>query len=110
MQDENKIDFSVITPCGECCGGCKKKLDGTCGGCLESDGRVPEWAESGRCRVFACAREHGARFCGLCPEFPCEKLPEMIPWNPRITEHLRALAEQYRKQKNGGSLLWNKFD
>ncbi|MBP5167897.1 MAG: DUF3795 domain-containing protein, partial [Oscillospiraceae bacterium] len=64
-------DFTTLTACGECCTGCPKKLDGKCPGCIETDGRVPEWAESGRCKVHACTREHHVQFCGLCAEFPC---------------------------------------
>ena len=92
-------DFSTITACGECCTGCPKKLDGRCPGCIESDGCVPEWAESGRCKVHACAREHQAQFCGLCAEFACEKLPEMIPWNPGIIERMITLRDEYKNNK-----------
>lgn len=91
-------DFSTITACGECCAGCAKKLDGRCPGCIESDGRVPEWAESGRCRIHACVKEHHVRFCGLCAEFPCGKLPSLISWNPDAVEQLTALRDEYRKQ------------
>ena len=52
---------------------------------------------SGRCKVHACAREHGVQFCGLCAEFPCEKLPTMISWNPNIINHLLALRDEYNK-------------
>ena len=45
-------DFTLITACGECCTGCAKKADGRCPGCIESDGRVPEWAASG---ITACS-------------------------------------------------------
>lgn len=34
----SNIDFTVITACGECCVGCKKKENGMCKGCIESDG------------------------------------------------------------------------
>ena len=88
-------DFTTITACGECCVGCTKKQEGVCPGCIEADGRVPEWAESGRCRVHACAREHGVQFCGICKEFPCKKLPTMISWNANIIEHLTALRDEY---------------
>ena len=90
-------DFSTITACGECCVSCPKKLDGRCPGCIESDGRVPEWAASGRCKVHACTREHHVQFCGLCAEFPCEKLPALISWNPDIVEHMTALRNKYYK-------------
>ena len=94
-------DFSTITACGECCAECPKKLDGRCPGCIEADGRVPEWAGSGRCKVHACAKEHHAPFCGLCEAFPCEKLPSLISWNPGIIEHMAALRDEYRKVHRG---------
>ena len=96
-------DFTSITACGECCDNCSKKREGTCPGCIESDGRVPEWAESGRCRIHACAGDHGVQFCGLCEAFPCDDLPKMIPWNPDIIEHLTALRDEYRNA-NGADL------
>ena len=97
--EEQMTDFSAITACGECCGECPKKKDGRCPGCLEADGRVPEWAESGRCRIHACARDHQVQFCGLCPAFPCEKLPSLTSWNPDAAGHLSALRDEYKKRK-----------
>ena len=88
-------DFDTLTPCGECCTGCDKKLRGDCPGCLAAEGRVPEWKESGACRIFSCVREHNAPFCGACDRFPCEKLPGMMPWNENIIEHLAALRREY---------------
>ncbi|MCR5121282.1 MAG: DUF3795 domain-containing protein [Ruminococcus sp.] len=88
-------NFSTLTACGECCGGCSKKQNGACPGCIEAKGRVPEWAESGVCRVYACAEKHGARFCGLCEEFPCKDIEKMIPWNAGIIAHLTALRNEY---------------
>ena len=95
----SKTDFSKITACGECCGKCPKKQDGRCPGCIEADGRVPEWAESGRCRVHACAREHHVQFCGICEEFPCEKFTEMIPWNPGAREQMASLRDEYYRSQ-----------
>lgn len=41
------MDFTTITVCGECCieccVGCKKKEDGICRGCIESDGHCVEY-------------------------------------------------------------------
>ena len=85
-----------ITACGECCTGCKKRQQGLCPGCIEADGYVPEWAQSGRCRVHACARMHSVQFCGVCPEFPCKEIHEMIPWNTDIVEHLREMAKEFQ--------------
>lgn len=93
---ENRIDFSRITACGECCDKCKKKLEGICKGCIETDGYVPEWSDSGRCKVHACTRKHGVKFCGICEKFPCEELTTIIHWNPNIVEHFSNLARQYK--------------
>ena len=92
------IDFTTLTPCGECCTGCKKREGGLCEGCLDTDGHCKEWVDSGRCPMFACTREHGVSFCGLCECFPREDVAKKIPWNSGIVEHLRRLAELYRKQ------------
>ena len=71
---KNNIDFTTITACGECCVGCKKKEDGICQGCIESDGYCMEWTQSNGCPIHKCAREHKVQFCGLCEEFPCDWL------------------------------------
>ena len=97
-KDYQKIDFSKITACGENCTRCEKKLDGRCPGCIEADGYVPEWAESGRCKIHACTREHGVTICGLCEKFPCEKVPELMPWNKNVVNHLKYILEEYKKQ------------
>lgn len=95
----DRIDFSTVTACGECCVGCKKKAEGFCKGCIESDGNCKEWEESGGCPIHRCARAHGVQFCGICPEFPCEWLPKKIVWNPNIVEHLFSLAALYRGEE-----------
>ena len=88
-----QIDFSEITACGENCTKCDKMKSGACAGCIAADGCVPEWAESGRCPIHACCQSHQARFCGVCPEFPCSAIRQLIHWNPDVVEHLRELAE-----------------
>lgn len=93
-----RIDFSEITACGENCAGCEKRKSGVCAGCIAADGYVPEWAESGQCPIHACCRRHQVQFCGICPEFPCSALRELIHWNPDVVEHLQDLAENYRRQ------------
>lgn len=93
------MDFTTMTACGECCIGCLKKESGICPGCIEAEGKVPEWAESGICRIYACCRDHNTRYCFLCADFPCENLPKMISWNPNIVNHLSELRDEYRKQQ-----------
>lgn len=89
-------DFSTITACGEDCTGCKKRAGGFCSGCRETDGYCPEWAQTGRCPVHACTREHDTLFCGLCTAFPCAKLATLMPWKPDAETHLAELAKAYR--------------
>lgn len=92
------MDLSKVTACGESCEACGKKLRGLCPGCIEADGYVPEWKDSGRCRVHACARDHGARFCGVCREFPCKEMTALIYWKPDVEEHMRRLAQQIKEE------------
>jgi len=89
------IDFTKITPCGECCVGCQKKENGTCEGCIESDGNCKEWTRSNGCPIYKCAKNHNVQFCGLCCEFPCEWLPHKVTWNPDIIKHLSNLTRIY---------------
>lgn len=91
------MDLRHITPCGECCKDCKKKADGLCRGCLDSDGHCEEWAGSGVCPTYACVKEHGVAFCGVCEEFPCDHLP-MLKWRPDCVMELTELAKEYRRQ------------
>ena len=91
------MDFSRITPCGECCDGCAKSADGLCRGCLETAGRCEEWSGSGICPTYACCTAHSVPFCGACPDFPCNHLP-MIKWRPDCVRELTVLAADYRNQ------------
>lgn len=92
------MDFTMITACGECCIGCKKKEDGFCKGCIESDGNCQEWAESGGCPIYKCAKEHNVRFCGLCNEFPCKWVLKKTVWRPDYAEEHRQLANEFYSQ------------
>ena len=92
-------DFTTMTACGECCIGCAKKESGMCPGCIEAEGKVPEWAESGVCRIYACCAEHNTRYCFLCENFPCGELPKMMPWKTDVEEHFSELREAYRNQR-----------
>ena len=93
-----EIDFEVITACGECCVGCKKKEAGICKGCIESNGNCEEWAGSKGCPIHKCAREHDVQFCGLCGEFPCQWLIEKVVWKPNVVEELTQLTKLYQEK------------
>lgn len=100
---QKDIDFTTITACGECCEGCKKKEEGICKGCIESDGHCEEWAGSGRCPVHKCASEHKVQFCGLCREFPCEWLVQKVVWRRNVVEELTELANMYYEMNGHGN-------
>lgn len=89
------MDFSTITACGECCTDCKKKEEGLCKGCIESDGNCKEWEESGGCPIHKCTREHNVPFCGLCGDFPCEWVVKKTVWRDNYVEEHRRLASEY---------------
>ena len=93
------IDFTTVTPCGECCVGCQKRASGFCMGCIESGGHCKEWEQSGGCPIYLCASAHEALFCGLCDEFPCTFLVTKVTWNPHVVADLVRLAKTYRRQK-----------
>lgn len=94
------MDFSTITACGECCTCCRKKEEGFCKGCIESDGNCKEWEESGGCPIHKCTREHKVPFCGLCADFPCEWVIKKAVWRSDYTAEHRQLAKAYINQKN----------
>ncbi|MBO4687272.1 MAG: histidine phosphatase family protein [Clostridiales bacterium] len=105
-KEQQSYDFTKITACGEFCIGCSRKNAGECPGCIEADGVVPEWSDSGRCRIHACTREYGVQFCGLCAQFPCEKIPKLIPWNEHAVEHLDRMREMCLDQARNDSRDW----
>lgn len=92
------IDFSTLTACGECCVGCKKREEGFCLGCIETEGHCAEWSGSGGCPIYLCAHRHNVTFCGICPDFPCAFLSEKVTWNKNIIAHQTELARLYRRK------------
>lgn len=75
------VDFSQLTPCGSDCRRCRFHLFGECLGCLKSEGKCVSLWHNG-CKIYSCCVEHGVRFCGLCPEFPCKWLQDnMGKWD-----------------------------
>ena len=57
----------LIGKCGFYCGACPTYLAGNCSGC------VKEHTE-GDCHSRDCVIRKKLRFCGECPEFPCEPI------------------------------------
>ena len=91
---ENPEMWEHVTACGEDCRRCGKWPD-HCPGCAAADGKVREWKESGICRIYACVKEHQALFCGLCREFPCRKLPALMPWKGDPVQEMKSLRRAY---------------
>lgn len=51
-----------------------------------------EWTQSNGCPIHKCAREHKVQFCGLCEEFPCDKLKEWVSSeNPERIDNLKRI-------------------
>lgn len=58
------------TYCGLSCKDCEYKEKSGCSGCVATKGK-PFFR---RCEVADCANKNGRRFCGECPDFPCDLL------------------------------------
>lgn len=93
-----RTDFSKITPCGGDCSGCAHFISGECMGCLNTGGRCVKMWERG-CEIFNCCEMHAVKFCGLCPDFPCNWLENKIGlWNKKGIERLKELKEIYERE------------
>ncbi len=91
-------DFSRITPCGGDCRDCEHYDQKRCKGCLENGGTcVHMWEKD--CEIFACCKRHNALFCGICKEFPCKRLKEILTWDKDGIASLTRLAVEYRQMK-----------
>lgn len=66
VQTADEID----TYCGLSCKVCGYREPCHCGGCVATGGKPFH----GSCQVADCAIKHNVRFCGECPEIPCEIL------------------------------------
>ena len=60
----------VQSRCGLCCGDCAWRLDGRCGGCLETQGHPFH----GPCPIAHCCQDRGYAHCGQCGNLPCDAL------------------------------------
>lgn len=70
MTDETEINIQEAAFCGDFCGKCPNYLQ-DCRGCIPQD--------HGDCHFVRCCQEKGIEHCGLCVEFPCQKLNEFVP-------------------------------
>jgi hypothetical protein len=68
-------EFALLTVCGEDCRYCPNYLgekQPRCVGCNALKGK-PFWS-TGACPIYDCTSNRGVHHCGLCNEFPCERL------------------------------------
>lgn len=63
-------EIHIDAYCGLSCGGCEYRETANCGGCAATAGNPFH----GQCELAACAIKRGVRFCGECPDIPCELL------------------------------------
>jgi hypothetical protein len=100
-------------PCGLYCGGCDAYLAtirGTQEALAAACGRTPEEVTCRGCRsdrravycksceIRDCIRRRGLDHCGLCPEFPCEKL---IAFRDSVAHHALVLRNLRRRRVIG---------
>lgn len=75
MKMPDKIEITMLAPCGINCMACYKHVDSLkrgkpCPGCSAADQGKPEHCF--KCRIKACAVEKGHTYCFECAEFPCK--------------------------------------
>lgn len=78
-RDWSKIYGRRIEPEEVNCGGCT---------CVGTHGIYCDTM----CRVKPCCREKGLAHCGQCSDLPCEKLREILRFDPKAEQRLREAA------------------
>lgn len=70
MMEKAEVGIHEAGFCGDFCGKCPNYPQ-TCAGC------IPELHHD--CHFVRCRQEKGIDHCGLCVQFPCQKLNEFVP-------------------------------
>ena len=70
MANDSDIAVHEAGFCGDFCGKCPNYQNG-CRGCVPQD--------HGNCYFVRCCLERDIEHCGLCVDFPCEKLSAFVP-------------------------------
>ena len=78
------MDETLLGKCGYYCGQCPSFIAGECTGCIKGN-------KDGICYARDCVLDKGILSCGLCQEFPCERIrkdpkatllsPLWLQWN-----------------------------
>ena len=102
MKMPEKIEDSMLAPCGMNCAVCYKHV-GTrknakpCAGCLRGDANKPEHCR--KCNIKSCTQEKGAAHCFNCSEFPCKLIKNLEKsyikrYNVSLVENSRTAKEK----------------
>lgn len=65
MIEKNILE--LIGCCGFYCGSCPTFIKENCRGCILEH-------KEGDCFTHTCVTKKGLRFCGECPDFPCDDI------------------------------------
>lgn len=61
------MNADLLGKCGFYCGSCPSYLSSSCSDCMEAH-------RAGDCFTRDCVLEKKLRFCGQCPDFPCDTI------------------------------------
>ena len=75
LSKKKQQEALVTTYCGLDCTNCAWKEPCQCNGCVATKG-FPCHCKEEACPVAACAINKGILFCGLCEDFPCQRLTD----------------------------------
>ena len=93
-----ELDEKLLAPCGTYCRLCSyfsKERTPHCTGCQANKGH-PFWGE---CKLYACAKDHEVKHCGLCKGFPCDLfVGQFDPEHGQKSAIVRAGLLAYRKR------------
>jgi len=70
VTDDIKIDIYAAGFCGDFCGKCPN-YPNDCLGCIPQDHED--------CHFVRCCLDKAIEHCGLCEQFPCQKLSTFVP-------------------------------
>ncbi|TXT58159.1 MAG: hypothetical protein BAJALOKI2v1_430026 [Promethearchaeota archaeon] len=100
--------FEIAAPCGIICDPCPFYLEEKeikCEGCLKNKGDI-FWGE---CKIAKCAIEKEMEHCGLCVEFPCERIiSQYDPNKPKGEQEAIFRVGQLAIRKKIGTKEWLK--
>lgn len=77
--ERHEIIIMLESRCGKLCGECAEREEFGCAGCRETPLGEEYWGEE--CEIKECCQDKEHEHCGLCKEFPCQRLVD-ISYDP----------------------------